>query len=177
MTHYSASSDYLFNSICLKLLLQPRKFTFKNRFKGRMFLSSSPQHLAYGNVGLRLLQPLRFNSRQLFRLKIYLKKATRRAEFTKRRLWFNAFPHLPLSKKSKGVRMGKGTGKLSIWFTQMYAGSLLIETRNLRLGRSYYFLRQTSAKLPVPTVMVSHTRRQLTCPHSARLTLQPTPFF
>ena len=168
--------DFSYN-ICLDMLLQPRKFRFKNRHKCRTFFTAKAAELRYGEVGLRLLQPLRFNSRQLFRLKIYLKKATRRAEFTKRRLWFNAFPHLPLSKKSKGVRMGKGTGKLSIWFTQLYAGSFFLEARNLRLGRSYYFMKQTTARLPVPAVVVRSHRRPITWPHAANLTVGTAGFF
>jgi ribosomal protein L16/L10AE len=53
------------------------------------------------------------SSKQIFRLKVFLKKAVRKPDITKRLVWFNAFPHMPLTKKPKGMRMGKGAGKLN----------------------------------------------------------------
>ena len=42
-----------------------------------------------------------------------LKKAVKKPERTKRLIWFNVFPHMPLTKKPKGMRMGKGAGRLN----------------------------------------------------------------
>jgi ribosomal protein L16/L10AE len=50
----------------------------------------------------------------MFRLKLFLKKAARKTDKTLRRVWVNTFPHIPLTKKVIGSRMGKGKGKLSI---------------------------------------------------------------
>lgn len=47
--------------------------------------------------------------------------------------------------------MGKGIGKLSTWFTQLYGGTFIVEFRNLRRGRSLYFSKQITSKLPVAT--------------------------
>lgn len=80
----------------------------------RITFSTSSPHLIYGQVGLVLLQPLRLNSRKIFRLKLFLKKAARRSDQTQRRVLVNAFPHLPVTKKPAGSRMGKGKGRLSI---------------------------------------------------------------
>jgi ribosomal protein L16/L10AE len=46
-------------------------------------------------------------------MKVTLKKAIRKPDHTRRQVWFNTFPHLPLTKKPKGMRMGKGIGKLN----------------------------------------------------------------
>lgn len=43
--------------------------------------------------------------------------------------------------------MGKGKGKLSIWFTHIPIGHILIELKNLRNGRLLYFLKQIQYKL------------------------------
>lgn len=43
--------------------------------------------------------------------------------------------------------MGKGKGKLSIWYAQLYTGHLLLEFKNLRNGRVRYYLRQSKYKL------------------------------
>lgn len=104
-----------FKLIIVLLVLQPRKFKYKHRQKmRRITFSTSSPHLIYGQVGLVLLQPLRLNSRKIFRLKLFLKKAARRSDQTQRRVLVNAFPHLPVTKKPAGSRMGKGKGRLSI---------------------------------------------------------------
>ena len=43
--------------------------------------------------------------------------------------------------------MGKGKGKLSIWFNKLSIGVILIELKNLRRGRAIYFLSQAKSKL------------------------------
>lgn len=104
-----------FKLIKVLLVLQPRKFKYKHRQKLRRILfSTNSSKLVYGQVGLVLLQPLRLNSRKIFRLKLFLKKAARRGDQTQRKVLVNAFPHLPVTKKPAGSRMGKGKGKLSI---------------------------------------------------------------
>jgi large subunit ribosomal protein L16 len=94
-----------------------------------------------------LAQPLRLNSRKIFRLKLFLKRAARRSDKTRRKVWVNVFPYLPLTKKVIGSRMGKGKGKLSIWLAQLNTGHVLIEFKNLRSGRAVYYLRQSKFKL------------------------------
>jgi len=50
--------------------------------------------------------------------------------------------------------MGKGAGKLASWYTQIRGGKVLVEFKNLRLGRAIYFSKQVTHKLPVPTTIV-----------------------
>ena len=97
----------------LKMSLRPNKFKFKNRHKSRKFITSNKNNLLYGHFALQTLQPLWVTGKQIFRYKIFLKKAVKRSDKTLRKIWFNLFPHLPLSKKVAGSRMGKGKGKLS----------------------------------------------------------------
>lgn len=80
-------------------------------FKRRFFRYPKNNSLNYGGMGIQILQPLRLHSKRMFRLKLFLKRAVRKVDKTRRYLWFNLFPHLPLTKKVKGSRMGKGSGK------------------------------------------------------------------
>ena len=98
--------------MCVFMMLQPRKFKFKNRQKGRTVRGWAGSKLTYGDCGLLALQPLRMSAKKIFRLKVFLKRAVKKPDITKRKVWFNVFPHVPLTKKSKGMRMGKGAGKL-----------------------------------------------------------------
>jgi hypothetical protein len=68
------------------MLLQPRKFQYKTRQKVRSVAMAGEATLTYGDSGLRLLQPLRLTGRRIFRLKIFLKKAARKPDLTKRRV-------------------------------------------------------------------------------------------
>ena len=98
------------------MLLRPRKFKYKNIFKRRSLRTPKSRYsfkLKYGDLGLLILQPLRLNSKHIFRQKLLLKRGSRKYDITKRKVWFNIFPHVPLSRKVSGSRMGKGTGKLS----------------------------------------------------------------
>lgn len=140
--------------VSIKLLLQPRKFIWKSRQKHRGSIGYTDSRLTYGSCGLRLLSPYRTSAKRIFRFKIFLKRATKKPDITRRSLWINLFPHLPLTKKTKGMRMGKGAGKLSSWFTQLRGGVFIVEFRNLRRGRAIYFSKQIQHKLPVETRFV-----------------------
>lgn len=133
------------------MLLQPRKFKFKTRQKKRSAYQSAETKVMYGSIALILLQPLRISAKRIYRLKLFLKKSSRRSDITRRSFWVSIFPHLPLSRKPKGMRMGKGAGKLSTWYTQIRGGKNLIEFKNLRLGRAIYYSGQVTHKLPVYT--------------------------
>nr|YP_010049552.1 ribosomal protein L16 [Strombidium cf. sulcatum]QPL15957.1 ribosomal protein L16 [Strombidium cf. sulcatum] len=135
------------------MILRPRKFNFKSRHKKRdnVRIKSSSIKLVYGQYGLLLLQPTQLYSKQLFRFKLFLKKGAKRVDKTRRGVWFNAFPHLPLTKKVAGSRMGKGKGKLSGWVAHIKPKTNLFEFRNLRWGRAKYFSRQISLKLRAKT--------------------------
>jgi large subunit ribosomal protein L16 len=98
------------------VLLQPRNFIYKRKHKGRSLLtfnnSLPTKNLTFGGAGLMILKPIHLTSNQLFRFKLFLKRAVKKSDYTRRFVWFLAFPHIPLTRKPNGVRMGKGKGKL-----------------------------------------------------------------
>ena len=152
----------------VKMILQPRKFKYKSRQKGRRAHTPSQIRLSYGTVGLALLRPLRISAKRIFRLKLFLKKSSRKSDITRRAFWVSIFPHLPLSRKPKGMRMGKGAGKLAHWYTQIRSGKLIVEFKNLRLGRSKYYAKQVSHKLPIASLFIMQPTRSLKLVGSAR---------
>ena len=150
------------------MMLQPRKFKFKTRQKRRSATASSKPTLLYGSLALVLTRPMRISAKRIYRLKLFLKRSSRRSDITRRAFWISVFPHLPMSRKPKGMRMGKGVGKLSTWYTQIRSGKSLIEFKNLRLGRALYYSRQVSHKLPVPTVIHRLPTRNLQLVHGRK---------
>ena len=151
------------------MMLQPRKFVYKTRQKKRSARQPSPSTLTYGSMGVALLRPFRISAKKIFRLKLMLKRSSRKSDITKRSFWVSVFPHLPLSRKPKGMRMGKGAGKLSTWYTQIRGGKMIVEFRNLRLGRALYYGKQVSAKLPVPVTFCLNATRDLKLVHARRV--------
>ena len=161
--------------MCSFILLQPRKFKYKTKQKNRTVYTWTFKSLTYGDCGLRTIQPLRLSSKQIFRLKVFLKKAVRKPDITKRLVWFNTFPHMPLTKKPKGMRMGKGSGKLNAWQIQMRGGVFVFEFKNLRPGRAIHFFKKVATKLPTPTIIHFNTSKyiQLSGVRSTNVLIRP----
>lgn len=146
------------------MLLRPRKFKYKNIFKRRSLRFSKIRtsiKLVYGDLGLMIMQPLRLNSKHIFRQKLLIKRGSRKYDITKRKVWFNIFPHIPLSRKVEGSRMGKGTGKLSGWITELPAGICLFEYKNLRTGRAEYYCNQVQSRLPVKSRILRRSTKRI----------------
>lgn len=161
-----------------KMLLQPRKVKYKFRHKRRRVSAFRNRTFAYGDVALKILKPLRISSKSFFRLKLFLKRAIRKSDFTKRFVWLALFPHLPLSKKPKGMRMGKGVGKLATWHTLVSGGTLLIEFKNLRKGRASYYAKQVSLRLSIPTqIKFQNSLQPLKLVGSQRVHYSVLPFY
>jgi len=88
MTLFYIFIDYYLNQIIIsvKMLLQPRFFTYKRRQKQRKCLSfrSRNKLLIFGGAVLLLLSPVHLTANQLFRFKLYLKRASRKPDKTYR---------------------------------------------------------------------------------------------
>ena len=136
------------------MVLRPRKFKFKNIQKRRSSRYSKPVRLLYGQIGLFILQPLRLTGKKIYRFKLFLKKSSRKSDKTLRFFWFHIFPHIPVSRKVSGSRMGKGKGKNAAWAIELPSGVTLFEFKNLRAGRAIYFCKQAMHKLPVESRII-----------------------
>ena len=105
-------------------MLQPIRTKFRKAFKGRIHgVATSGTTLAFGQYGLKALEPERVTARQI--------EAARRAltRFMKRsgRVWIRVFPDVPVSKKPIEVRMGKGKGTPELWVVRVKPGRILFE--------------------------------------------------
>ena len=129
-------------------MLQPKKTKFRKAFKGRIHgVASSGATLAFGQFGLKALEPERVTARQI--------EAARRAltRFMKRagRVWIRVFPDVPVSKKPIEVRMGKGKGSPELWVVRVKPGKILFEVDGISAAIAKEALTLAAAKLPVKT--------------------------
>src|ERR1035438_2873723 len=132
-------------------MLQPKRTKFRKAFKGRIHgVASSGATLAFGQYGLKALEPERVTARQI--------EAARRAltRFMKRsgRVWIRVFPDVPVSKKPIEVRMGKGKGAPELWVARVAPGRIMFEVDGVpeSLAREAFLL--AAAKLPIKTRFV-----------------------
>lgn len=66
----------------------------------------------------------------------------------------NIFPNIPLTKKSSGIRMGKGIGNISKWVCPLKKGIILFELTNVSLNTAKIALKAASYKLPVKSKFI-----------------------
>ena len=132
-------------------MLQLKKTKFRKAFKGRIHgVASSGATLAFGQYGLKALEPERVSARQI--------EAARRAltRFMKRagRVWIRVFPDVPVSKKPVEVRMGKGKGSVEYWAARVKPGRILFEIDGVPPDVAKEALRLGAMKLPITTRVV-----------------------
>ncbi|MEX0590779.1 MAG: 50S ribosomal protein L16 [Xanthobacteraceae bacterium] len=133
-------------------MLQPDRTKFRKGFKGRIHgLATSGNTLAFGQYGLKAVEPDRITARQI--------EAARRAitHHMKRsgRVWVNIFPDVPISKKPTEIRMGKGKGMPEYWAARVKPGRILFEVDGVDEATAREAMRLAAAKLPVRTRFVA----------------------
>ncbi len=129
-------------------MLQPIKTKFRKAHKGRIKgLATSGASLAFGEYGLKAVEPERLTARQI--------EAARRAltRFMKRagRVWIRIFPDVPVTKKPAEVRMGSGKGAPELWVARVKPGRIMFELDGVPVELAREALLLAAAKLPVKT--------------------------
>lgn len=66
--------------------LQPRTFFYKRKQKSRKlyYFKNNSSRFRFGGVSIVLLNPVFLTAKNLFRLKLFLKRASRKPDYTRR---------------------------------------------------------------------------------------------
>jgi large subunit ribosomal protein L16 len=132
-------------------MLQPKRTKFRKAHKGRIHgIASSGVELAFGQFGLKALEPERVTARQIEAARRALTRHMKRAG----RVWIRVFPDVPVSKKPLEVRMGSGKGAPEYWVTRIKPGRILFEIDGVNVGTAKEALALAAAKLPIKTRFV-----------------------
>src|ERR1700744_5843513 len=103
-------------------MLQPTRTKFRKAHKGRIHgVASSAANLAFGQFGLKALEPDRITARQIEAARRALTRHMKRSG----RVWIRLFPDVPVSKKPLEVRMGSGKGAPELWGGRVKPGCIL----------------------------------------------------
>src|ERR1700741_110957 len=129
-------------------MLQPTRTKFRKAHKGRIHgVASSAATLAFGQFGLKALEPDRVTARQIEAARRALTRHMKRSG----RVWIRLFPDVPVSKKPLEVRMGSGQGAPELWVARVKPGRILFGMHGVSVALAREALGLAAAKLPIKT--------------------------
>ena len=133
-------------------MMQPKKTKFRKAHKGRIHgVATSGATLAFGQFGLKAMEPERVTARQIEAARRALTRHMKRAG----RVWIRVFPDLPVTSKPTEVRMGKGKGAVDYWAARVKPGRIMFEIDGVSEEIAREALRLGAAKLSVKTRFVA----------------------
>jgi len=129
-------------------MLQPKRTKYRKQQKGRVKgLAQRGHELAFGDFGIKSLEPGWLTSRQIEAARIAMTRYMKREG----QVWIKIFPDKPITKKPAEVRMGKGKGAPEYWVAVIKPGTLLFEIGGVSKEVAEEALRLAAQKLPVST--------------------------
>jgi large subunit ribosomal protein L16 len=133
-------------------MLMPKRVKFRKAHRGiRKGNAKRGSSVAFGDFGLKSLEPAWITSRQIEACRVALSRKMKRDG----RVWIRIFPDKPVSKKPLETRMGKGKGAPEFWVAVVKPGRILFEVSGVTREVANDALRLCSHKLPVKTKVVS----------------------
>jgi len=131
----------------------PKNYKFKKlrkRLRTNLSIDYRSCNLKFSNFGLKIMQSTILSS---VVFEAARRSITRKLKRTGK-LLINGFPCVPLTKKSLGVRMGKGVGNITEWVFPVKKGRVLFELKNVSFEQAKSAFRSASFKLPVKTKFI-----------------------
>lgn len=132
-------------------MLSPKKTKFRKAHKGRIHgVAHRGSSLAFGQFGLKAMQPERITARQIEAARIAITRHTKRVG----KVWIRIFPDVPVSQKPAEVRQGKGKGNPEYWAARVKPGRILFEIDGVTedVARRAFVLG--ADKLPIKTIFI-----------------------
>ncbi|MBI4202587.1 MAG: 50S ribosomal protein L16 [Chloroflexi bacterium] len=128
-------------------MLQPRRVKFRKMMRGRRKgMATAGSSLAFGDFGLKALEPAWITSRQIEAARRAITRRFRRGG----QVWIRVFPDKPVTKKPAETRQGGGKGATDHWVAVVKAGRILFEVGGVPEETAKHALWLASQKLPIP---------------------------
>src|SRR5260370_32550350 len=129
-------------------MLQPMRTKFRKAHKGRIKgIASSGVLLAFGQFGLKALEPERVTARQIEAARRALTRHMKRSG----RVWIRVYPDVPVSKKPLEGRMGSGKGAPEFLAARVKPGRVLFEIDVVSVSLAREALARAAAEQPIKT--------------------------
>src|SRR5216683_7804965 len=133
-------------------MLMPSKVKYRKQQRGRMKgKATRGSTLAFGDIGLQILEPGWITARQIEAARIAMTRAVKRGG----KIWIRIFPDKPFTKKPAETRMGKGKGAPEKWVAVVKPGRIMFEMAGVDEATAKEAMGLAAHKLPIPTKFVS----------------------
>ena len=133
-------------------MLMPKRVKYRKAHRGRRKGNAKRgSTVAFGDFGLKALEPAWITSRQIEACRVALSRKMKRDG----RVWIRIFPDKPVSKKPLETRMGKGKGAPEFWVSVIKPGRILFEVSGVTRQVANEALQICSHKLPIKTKVVA----------------------
>lgn len=134
-------------------MLLPNKTKHRNFQKGGKRIrgvANSGSTITFGTFALKSLDAGRLKSNQIEAARRCITRTMKRTG----KMWIRVFPHIPVTSKALGVRMGGGKGSVDYWMCQVRPGLILFEVDGVTDDIAIEALRKAATKLPFETKVV-----------------------
>ena len=133
-------------------MLMPSKVKYRKQQRGRMRGKAyRGGTLAFGDMGLQILEPGWITARQIEAARIAMTRAVKRGG----KIWIRIFPDKPYTKKPAETRMGKGKGAPERWVAVVKPGRVMFEMAGVDLATAQEAMTLAAHKLPIHTKFVT----------------------
>lgn len=129
-------------------MLLPNKLKHRRQFKGRMKgVATSLNTIAFGSYALQSQDIDRVSSRQIESARQAMTRYVKRGG----KIWIRIFPHIPVTRKAMGTKMGGGKGSPEFFIARVRPGTILFEMDGVTEEVAREAMRLASHKLSVRT--------------------------
>ena len=136
-------------------MLMPKRVKYRKAQRGRMGrLALRGSTLAFGEYGLKALEPGWLTNRQIEAARVALTRSLRRGG----KVWIRVFPDKPVTKKPAETRMGKGKGNPEEWVAVIKPGRIIYEMEGVTVDVAREAFRTAAQKIGIATKFVTRTR-------------------
>jgi len=126
----------------------PKTIKFKKNHKSaKSYLKLQAQKIFFlssGLFGLKALEAGKLNYKQIEACR----KSLRRDMKKKGKIFLRVFTYHSMTKKSVGIRMGKGKGNHTMWICPIKQGQIICEIYGISEVMAIFALRNAGNKLP-----------------------------
>jgi large subunit ribosomal protein L16 len=136
-------------------VLMPKRVKYRKAQRGRMRgLALRGSTLAFGEYGLKALEPGWVTNRQIEAARVALTRSLKRGG----KIWIRVFPDKPVTKKPAETRMGKGKGNPEEWVAVVKPGRILYEMEGVTEDVAREAFRTAGQKIGIATKFVMRAR-------------------
>ncbi len=129
-------------------MLMPKRTKHRKVFKGRVRgPATSGNYISFGNYALQSQGHERITSRQIESARQAMTRYIKRGG----KIWIRIFPHLSVSRKALGTKMGSGKGNPEFFVARVKPGTILFEMQGVSEDVAREAMRLAAHKLPIKT--------------------------